>query len=324
MSAARKGEEKAHPGGLHWTGLTRTATVRLMVAVRIHAFAPAKINLTLRVTGRRPDGYHDLLSLVSLIELGDRLTCSRKEGRGADELRLSGNCDGLSAGADNLVLRAVSAFRQVTGIEGRYRIALEKRIPSGSGLGGGSSDAVCTIEALCCLEGIRFEPEAWASTVSGLGSDCPLFLHAPAGPVILSGRGEGVVSAGPSAGPRISSRRLLLFQPPFRIATPWAFGQLAQRGAYASPAEAEEHHDAWLRSEEALAALPRNDFEDPVYRKFPVYEVLAKRLGRTVCLTGSGSAAFVLLGDEEDAGGAMRTIRDELGPEAFVTATRFL
>ena len=144
---------------------------------------PAKLNLLLAVTGRRADGFHELVSLVAPVELGDTLTVE-------PALEFSLTCDAPTLPVDdtNLVLKAAQAFRVATSWRGGARFALTKRIPSGAGLGGGSSDAATALLALNRLAGEPLAPAALAQVAAEVGSDCALFL--PGGPVVMRGRGD--------------------------------------------------------------------------------------------------------------------------------------
>ncbi|MCX5648620.1 MAG: 4-(cytidine 5'-diphospho)-2-C-methyl-D-erythritol kinase, partial [Planctomycetota bacterium] len=145
--------------------------------------APAKVNLTLRVLGRRPDGYHDLESVVAAVTLFDVL-----EFRASDDLHLA--CEGIpvSAGEDNLVLRAARLLRTESGTRAGARVRLEKRIPPGRGFGGGSADAAATLVALSALWGLNLAREDLARLGASIGSDVPFFFGSPV--AILRGRGE--------------------------------------------------------------------------------------------------------------------------------------
>ena len=165
---------------------------RLTPIVRL---APAKLNLTLSVVGRRPDGYHDLHSVFVPLALADRLSLC-PAAAGEDSLSVVG----LPVGADptNLVLRALAATRRAVGggwaggpaPAPAVAARLDKRIPVAAGLGGGSSDAAATVEAALELWGAELEENHRLSVAAGLGSDVPFF--AAGGPALVEGRGERV------------------------------------------------------------------------------------------------------------------------------------
>ncbi|MBI4375759.1 MAG: 4-(cytidine 5'-diphospho)-2-C-methyl-D-erythritol kinase [Elusimicrobia bacterium] len=142
---------------------------------------PAKINLFLEVTGKRRDGYHTLSTLFAKINLYDVLEFSRKSGRGIDlEIETEDGMPPLSAGEDNLVMRAARAFCSNFGVEPALNLKLTKRIPMGAGLGGGSSDAAGTLLGMAKFFQIPLDSKKKALLKRigvGLGADVPFFLH---------------------------------------------------------------------------------------------------------------------------------------------------
>ena len=134
--------------------------------------APAKLNLYLRVIGKRPDGYHEIETLFERIDLADELTLEAHP----DQLLLTCDDPTLSCGEDNLVLNAARLLRQVSGTMQGARIHLIKRIPIAAGLGGGSSDAAATLVGLNQLWGLGLEPGRLQELGASLGSDVPFFL----------------------------------------------------------------------------------------------------------------------------------------------------
>ena len=284
-------------------------------------FSAAKINLFLAITGRRPDGFHDLVSVAAPLRWGDRLEAAVDGGTFALE------CGDPAVPVDgtNLILRAAEAFRTATGWTPGVRFTLEKRIPIGAGLGGGSSNAVAALRALNRLAGNPLGAAALAALAAKLGSDCPLFLAD--GPVVMRGRGERIAPLPEAAARRLRGRRVLLFKPGFPIATAWAYGRLAAAGAYVPPAVAEAHLSAWERGTEPAEALLGNNMEAAAFAKFPALPVLLDELrdrhGLAPRLSGSGSACFALLPEEGGApAGAVAAIRAAWGPRAFVQETR--
>jgi len=147
------------------------------------AIAPAKLNLGLWITRRRPDGYHDLVTLFQAIDLHDRLRV-RPRHRG---FRLTTDVAGLPTGDSNLIIRAAHALAADTGIPAGAEFELEKRIPWGAGLGGGSSDAAAALVLLNRLWGAGLSPGRLARIAGGIGSDVPFFLSGG----LQLGRGRG-------------------------------------------------------------------------------------------------------------------------------------
>jgi len=285
--------------------------------------APAKINLFLAVTGRRPDGFHDLLSVAVPLLWGDTLDV---EPGGAS---FSVECDrgDIPTDGTNLVLRAAAAFAQATGFSGGARFRITKRIPTGAGLGGASSDAVAALEALNSLAGGPLDPAGLARAAASVGSDCTLFLSK--GPVVMRGRGERVEPLPKEAYSRIRGMRILVFKPGFAIPTPWAYGRLAAEAprGYVQAARAESMLASWIDKPGAAAdALLFNSMERAAFAKFAALPALLERLrerfGIAPRMSGSGSACFALLHENADAGPLGAAIRDAWGPSAFVTETR--
>lgn len=157
------------------------------VADGVEVLAPAKLNLFLEVLGRRPDGYHEVETLMVAVDLFDRLTF-RENPSGEITLR----CDdaSLPTGSENLVVRAAERLRDDSGRRRGAHIDLRKSIPAGAGLAGGSSDAAAALEGLDRLWDLRTPPERLDALAGGLGSDVPFFLKAEA--AICRGRGERV------------------------------------------------------------------------------------------------------------------------------------
>ncbi len=296
-------------------------------------FSPAKLNLFLAVTGRRTDGFHDLLSVAALLDFGDDLSVEKATGYSLE-------CDDPAVPVDqtNLVLKAAAAFagatgwpvRQAQGRPGGARFKLTKRIPVGAGLGGGSSNAVAALRALEELSGVRLEPDKVMELAAGLGSDCALFLHNT--PVVMRGRGERVEVLPEKAVARLRGRRVLVFKPSIGVSTAWAYGRMAARGADYLPAEeAEKRLADWISSGAPAEGLLFNNMEPAVFGKHPALPLLLEKLRRRTGLrprmSGSGSACFALLPAAEagrDASGAKQIIRECWGPAAFVREARIL
>jgi len=285
---------------------------------------PAKLNLLLAVTGRRADGFHELVSLVAPVEFGDTLTVES-----ATEFSLTCDDPALPVDDTNLVLKSARAFCAATRWRGGARFALTKRIPSGAGLGGGSSDAAAALGALNRLAGGPLTPAALAQVAAQVGSDCALFL--PGGPVVMRGRGDRVERLAEPAAARLRGRRVLIFKPGFAIATPWAFARKAEQacGSYRLGAEAEARLANLVyavTSGADWAGLLFNDLERAAFAKFIALPVLLgqlrERFGLAPRLSGSGSACFALLPDGAPVAAIAAAIRAAWGGSAFVMETR--
>lgn len=282
--------------------------------------APAKLNLFLAVTGRRVDGFHDLVSLVTPVAWGDTLTVAP-----AAEFSLACSDPTLPCDETNLVLRAATAFAAATKWTGGAKFSLEKRIPMGAGLGGGSSDAAAALRALNQLAGSPLAPTALAAVAAQVGSDCPLFLHGSA--VVMRGRGEHIepLAAGPTA--RLRGRRVLIFKPGFGISTPWAYARMAADPATYLPApRAEARLGEWLGDNGAPAErLLFNNMETVAFAKHLALPTLLQQLRTRFALeprmSGSGSACFALLPEKAPVAAITAAITAAWGPSAFVVET---
>ena len=185
--------------------------------MKLTAQAPAKINRELRVGRIRPDGFHEVFSRMTSISLADTLTVED-----ADGLELACDDAAVPAGRDNIVIRAAESLAQRAGVPARARIHLEKRVPMGGGLGGGSADAAIALRLLARLWRTGEDPTELAAIAASLGSDVPFFLTG--GEADVRGRGEVVTPAEDS-----DSTKLLLLVPPFSISTAGVYGKHAGR-----------------------------------------------------------------------------------------------
>lgn len=288
-------------------------------------FAPAKLNVFLAITGRRADGFHELVSVVVRVELGDLVQCEV----GTRNVELT--CDAAEVPVDgtNLVMKAAEVFARRTGWRGGAKFFLEKRVPMGAGLGGGSSDGVAALKALRRLAGVEVSDGVMTDMAAELGSDCPLFLRD--GPVVMRGRGERVELLAESAVRRLRGRRVLIFKPAFGIATAWAYGRMAAKapGSYLPAEEAEARLAAWVTDTNAPAEeLLFNNMETVAFAKFLALPTLLERLrgefGVAPRMSGSGSACFAFLPEEMVSGKIVGAIREAWGESAFVVETRVL
>jgi 4-diphosphocytidyl-2-C-methyl-D-erythritol kinase len=256
--------------------------------------APAKLNLLLRIHGRRADGYHALTSLVVGVELFDELTFTRTPQPG---VHLTCDDPTLPVDDDNLVVRAAARLAaRVRRPEG-VRIALTKRIPVAAGLGGGSSDCAATLQALNRLWGAGWAADELQELGAELGSDVPLFFHLPA--AVITGRGECVRSVRPAW-----SGWVVLACGGWAVSTPAVY---AQWQATDGARTAEGAVDAMLSCRTA-AELSRhlcNELEPAVFRAVPavrgLVEGLAEATGMPWRISGAGSTAFALFDQEVDA-----------------------
>jgi 4-diphosphocytidyl-2-C-methyl-D-erythritol kinase len=187
----------------------------------VEVSAPAKLNLYLEILGRRPDGYHDLESLMVTVDLYDSLTFA-EDPTGAITL----SCDDptLPTGSENLVVKAAETLRNATGCRRGARITLKKSIPAQAGLAGGSSDAAATLTALDRLWNLQLPPGQLDALAGLIGSDVAFFRHGPS--AVCRGRGE-VVETFPLPGPLT----FVLVCPPFGVGTADVYQRLVPPAA---------------------------------------------------------------------------------------------
>lgn len=264
--------------------------------------APAKINLSLRVIGKRADGFHELDTvMVKLPDLADELVFSESPG-------FAFTCDDPSLPTDesNLVVKAVRSYEQATGTRCEHAIHLIKRIPHGAGLGGGSSDAATALLGLDRLNGGQLGLARLSEMAAELGSDIPFFLLE--GTARCTGRGEILEKA-----PEPPNFRLLLLKPSFGVPTPDAYGR-------------------WSRSREipgvrySIQSLDSveliNDLERPVFEKHRFLAetkmwLLARNEVAAALLCGSGSTIFAVLFPDADGEALAASARHELDPNLW-------
>lgn len=281
--------------------------------------AHAKLNLSLRVSGRRNDGYHELRSLVAFAGTCDWLTAEA-----ADELTLAvtGPFGELLTGEpDNLVLRAARALREQSGVAAGARLTLEKNLPVASGIGGGSADAAAALRALMRLWEVAPGDEALMRLALSLGADVPVCLGTA--PALMSGIGERIerLSALPSFG-------LVLANPGVALSTAAVFRELdaspfdgaLEEGAVPAFATLYELV-AWLMTE-------KNDLEAPAIRLVPeIGETISALAGTVECrlarMSGSGATCFGIYPGEAEARAAAEVLAAAY-PRWWVEATAAL
>jgi 4-diphosphocytidyl-2-C-methyl-D-erythritol kinase len=270
--------------------------------------AMAKVNLFLRVLGRRDDGYHDLETLVVPIDLDDRLVIhavsNPAEFRTLSlSLELTGEAglvQGIPVDESNLVLRAASALADRVNARGFAEIVLEKRVPVAAGLGGGSADAAATLKALNELWGAGLDEPELLEVAADVGSDVPALLAG--GSVFVRGRGERLVPV------RMAGLNLALATFRFGVPTAEAFGWWDEDGASTGPDPAailQEAHRGTMGERGDLgrfAELLFNDLEQPVIARHAVIGEVKDRLlaggALAVVMSGSGPSLAALLPED--------------------------
>ncbi len=267
----------------------------------------AKINLGLEVLGPRADGYTEIRTIFQSIDLADALEFEPADAR-AGEIAFTSDDPSLPADERNLVVAAATVLQVATGSHHGARIHLRKTIPSGGGLGGGSSNAAVTLLALRRLWGLRLEDAALQTLAASLGADVPYFLYG--GTMLGLGRGEEVYPL-----PDASEAEVVVAVPPFRVSTAEAYGRA--RGLLTPRAGA---RTIWRFSPDFASAsrgysFTINELEAAVGTGSGLVARLRARLVDTgavaACLSGSGSAVFGLFAQAEQADRAAAAIRRE-------------
>jgi 4-diphosphocytidyl-2-C-methyl-D-erythritol kinase len=280
--------------------------------IALRAFA--KINLGLKILGKRPDGYHELRTIYQTVALHDRLEISLTKARRGIHLE----CDGLlvPSGRDNLVYRACELWQRAREFRDGIHVCLEKRIPAGSGLGGASADAAATLLGLERLAGDRLAPPSRFKLAASLGSDAPLFLWG--GRVLGLGRGEEVY---PLAD--LPPRKCLIVFPGFAISTAEAYRELSLRLTKGRRESNIYSFGAWSHFPQEGWGPAENDFEQVVFARWPELAGLKASLIRAgaeaASLTGSGSAVYAVFDSAQKVRGAARFIPQ--GWKTFRTRT---
>jgi 4-diphosphocytidyl-2-C-methyl-D-erythritol kinase len=287
--------------------------------------APAKINWFLKVLGLRDDGFHEIRSLIQKVNLYDRLTFTLAD-------KLSIETDTQIPLEDNLIYKAAVLLKKKCGIDAGAVIGLDKNIPMGAGLGGGSSDAAAALIGLNELWSLGLATEELSSLAEQLGSDVPFFLHGPIS--FISGRGENIT-------PRnaLKTTNILLVKPSFDISTAWAYkefshirlidisdtGETPSAMYYNNGLELTKKAGKVNNIEHFIRNIERaesgditddiyNDLECVVIESFPVIAEIKERLREQgagfVLMSGSGSTVFGVFDSRERAEDASRYFQD--------------
>jgi 4-diphosphocytidyl-2-C-methyl-D-erythritol kinase len=285
-------------------------------SLRLRAFA--KVNLGLKILGKRPDGYHEIRTVYQTVGLNDRLRLSLS-GRPAG-ITVESDDARVPSGRANLVFRACELWARARYFRGGIRVVLNKRIPPGSGLGGASADAATTLLGLERLTGDRLGLDARHRLAARLGSDVPLFLWG--GRVVGCGRGEDVYPLWD-----FPARPCLIVFPGFSVSTAEAY---RQAGHMAQQRLTEKLEDLNINGFGAWSHFPlehwgpaENDFERVVFARWPELARLKRRFIRagaeTASLTGSGSAVFAVFASARKLLSASRFVPQ--GWQTFQTRT---
>lgn len=266
--------------------------------MRLSLSCPAKINLFLEVVGKRPDGYHDIESVFVSIDLADTLSADASE----DGVSLECDHPGMSTDGRNLVVKAAELLRRECGVTEGISFRLQKRIPAGGGLGGGSSDAAAALRLANSIWNCGLSNADLAELGGRVGADVPFFLHG--GVCLCEGKGERITRLPfcPTAHP------FILALPPIHSDTAAAY-----KGLRLPPPGQAKRAAAFMRAMERgdvdeMAATAFNRFEESVFAALPglaaLHAGLEKTASRRVRMSGSGSGLWLFAdaADGMDAG----------------------
>lgn len=289
---------------------------------------PAKINLFLYINGKRSDGYHDIVTVMQMVELWDELLIENY-----NTLDIICSNSEVPSGEDNLVYKAALKLKEYSGEKTGARITLKKVIPVGAGLGGGSSDAAAALLGLNKLWGTGFSIARLADIGRELGSDVPFFFKGPA--ALGYGRGDELISLDESAG-----FWFLLVNPGIHISTAMAYSQLSSH-TFSDNRLDSESYKLWIgpftkskfeltkggegikipmpeglkKEGDKLWLSPFNDFEEVMSKKYPVIMKIKEKMVAcgAMCslMSGSGSTVFGIFGDKRSAERACMWLQDD-------------
>jgi len=271
--------------------------------------APAKVNLWLRVVGRRSDGYHLIDSLMVPVGLYDEIEIIRAKGK-SGMITVTSDHPDVPSGSRNLAYQAASLLLGRRGVKDAVHIRVRKRIPVGAGLGGGSSDAAATLVGLNRLFRLKLPRREILSLASRLGADVPFFIYGR--PARARGIGERIKPLG--SFPRLW---MVIVYPGFGVSTRWVYQnvKLTKPGKHTSI-------NTLLRDPKKLVRLLSNDLEKVTIRRYPRIGLLKKRLieesAAGALMAGSGSSVFGIFTSEQHARKAWRRLGKERGIGAYL------
>ena len=272
----------------------------------LHLESPAKVNLRLEILKRREDGYHELRTILQKISLHDTLHFFLKKEKGVS---ITTDHPKLPVGKDNLVFRAAQSVLKVSGYKGGIHIEIEKRIPLGAGLGGGSSNAATTLKAMNQLLKSNLSKKELMEMGLEIGADVPFFF--------LEGAAIGL-----GIGERLKKIKLpilyfVLIYPNYEVSTRWAYQNFVltnQRIHF--------NLHKFLKTPEGISHILFNHLEEVVSRKYPQIDVMKKILLSAGALgslmTGSGPTVFGIFPEEKSATEAYERVKKLVGRKGWV------
>lgn len=274
--------------------------------------SPCKVNLLLNILGKRPDGFHELETVMHPVPVHDRLTFQRA-GSG---IQLTCSDPALPTDSRNLVYRAAESFLKTANINHGVRLHLEKKIPMAAGLGGGSGNAATTLIGLNELFESPLAPTQLEAIAASLGSDIPFFLQNK--PALAIGRGEKIQAL--DFFPALRGTALLLIHPGFGIATAWAYQQLAKYPDALNGRPGRAHKLISLLQTTDLRAVVAefyNSLEAPALTKYPLLALFQEFLRENgaigTLMSGSGSTTFAVIQNETAAQALTEKFKQKFG-----------
>jgi 4-diphosphocytidyl-2-C-methyl-D-erythritol kinase len=285
--------------------------------MKLEKASPCKVNLLLNILGKRPDGFHELETVMHPVAIFDELQFTR----GGGGIRLTCSDPALPTDSRNLVYRAAAAFLHSAKIQEGVRLHLEKRLPLAAGLGGGSANAAITLLGLNELFDSPLSSADLKSLATSIGSDVPFFLQAR--PALATGRGENITPL--DFFPALRTAAFLLIHPGFGIATAWAYQQLARFPATLNgqPGRAQKLIGLLQVTDLNQAAVEfYNSLEAPALEKYPllalVQEFLRSEGASATLMSGSGSTTFAVAQNVATAEALAEKVRSRFGERTWV------
>jgi 4-diphosphocytidyl-2-C-methyl-D-erythritol kinase len=277
----------------------------------MQVLAPAKINLSLKILGRRSDRFHEIETLIAPISLYDDMKIEKRNS--GEGIRFRCDDPSVPVGSDNLIVRAAKNFFAATNLESAVLIELKKKIPHGAGLGGGSSDAASTLLALNDLFETKLPREALVKIAETIGSDVPFFIFRA--PALCRGRGELVTPV------KLKEKLpILLLKPAFAVSTAWAYSRWQESREIPAGRYAGQEFDGQIFA---------NDLERPVFEKFVFLAhlkmwLLEQAEVTAALMSGSGSTVFAVLRESAAPNVVAKRAKGDLDLELWTYSTQTL
>lgn len=274
----------------------------------------AKINLTLDILGKRPDGFHEVAMVMQSVSLHDTLTFTKiPEG-----IELNLDVPGLEADERNLAWRAAALLLREKNVRGGVRIDLTKRIPIAAGLAGGSADAAAALRGVNALYDLGLTLPELCAYGAKLGSDIPFCLMG--GTMLATGRGEILREL-----PAVPSFWVVLIKPKISVSTAWAYQNYDAHGAERHPENEAVCKKIAAQDRKGIALLLCNVLESVTIKKYPVIaqykDWLLKKGAMASMMSGSGPTVFGLFADKTAAEEAAAALRGQTDADIFVCQT---